>query len=118
MPRYVVLTHDHPHWHWDFMLEVDGALRTWRLDQEPGSAPAMRATQLPDHRLHYLDYEGPVSGNRGQVARWDEGQYAAILQGPDSWQLNLQGRRLQCQVVLQRDRDSAWRWQVAGHDKQ
>ena len=25
--------------------------------------------QLPDHRAHYIDYEGPVSGNRGHVAR-------------------------------------------------
>ncbi len=29
----------------------------------------------PDHRSSYLDYEGPVSGNRGAVSRWDAGTF-------------------------------------------
>ena len=33
------------------------------------------ATRLPDHRLAYLEYEGPVSGNRGVVRRIDSGKY-------------------------------------------
>jgi hypothetical protein len=31
--------------------------------------------RIANHRLLYLDYEGPVSGNRGHVARWDWGEY-------------------------------------------
>ena len=112
MPRFVVLTHDHPHWHWDFMLEVAGTLRTWRLDLEPGSAADITALELPDHRLHYLEYEGPVSGNRGQVQRWDHGKYELIQQQADLWQVTLQGTRLQCQVTLQRAHNEVWQWKV------
>ena len=31
MPRFVILEHDHPHLHWDLMLEADGSLHAWRL---------------------------------------------------------------------------------------
>lgn len=78
MPRFVLLTHDHPTWHWDFMLEHEGHLRTWRLDSDPQSPGLIRITQLPDHRLIYLDYEGPVSQQRGTVQRWDRGEYQVI----------------------------------------
>ena len=33
------------------------------------------AIRLPDHRKHYLDYEGEVSGDRGTVSRIDSGTY-------------------------------------------
>ena len=72
--RYVVLRHDHPELHWDFMLEVSGVLKTWRLPTPP-AAGMVEATALPDHRLAYLDYEGPVSGERGSVTCWDRGVY-------------------------------------------
>lgn len=75
MPRYVILTHDHPFLHWDFMLEGDGVLRTWRLLEEPVAGRTVRAEALPDHRDAYLDYEGPVSGGRGSVVQWDHGTY-------------------------------------------
>jgi hypothetical protein len=75
MPRYVILTHDHPFPHWDFMLEDGSVLRTWRLLAQPAAGQIVRAEKLPDHRLAYLDYEGPVSGGRGVVARWDYGTY-------------------------------------------
>jgi len=76
MSRYVILTHDHPFPHWDLMLEDGGTLRTWRLLSEPGAGRVVPAERLGDHRLAYLDYEGPVSGGRGVVARWDHGTYA------------------------------------------
>lgn len=76
MPRFVILEHDHPVLHWDLMLEADGVLQTWRLVQPPlPSAAAIEATRLPDHRMMYLDYEGPISGNRGTVKRWDVGPF-------------------------------------------
>jgi hypothetical protein len=75
MPRFVVLTHNHPVLHWDFLLEAGGVLRAWRLTETPDAGRMIAAELLPDHRLHYLDYEGPVSGNRGEVRRWDAGEY-------------------------------------------
>ena len=64
MPRFVILEHDHPVLHWDLMLEAGDVLQTWRLANPPTPGCAIDATALPDHRLTYLDYEGPVSGNR------------------------------------------------------
>ena len=89
MPHYVILTHDHPFLHWDFMLEQAGVLLTWRLLSEPAVGAEVRAERLADHRLAYLDYEGPVSGGRGSVVRWDYGTYEhEQTSAPDCYRLN------------------------------
>ncbi|TWT37889.1 hypothetical protein KOR34_28550 [Posidoniimonas corsicana] len=80
MPRYVLLRHECPPdyrvgSHWDLMLEHESVLLTWSLSTLPaiwGGAEGVHevaAEKLADHRLAYLDYEGPVSGNRGTVKR-------------------------------------------------
>jgi hypothetical protein len=92
MPRFVVLEHDHPFLHWDLMLEAAGALRTWRL-ADPPTGP-VSAEPLPDHRVEYLDYEGPVSGDRGQVRRWDAGMYEMVEQSSQAPRLIFHGQRL------------------------
>ena len=94
MPRFVVLTHDHPHPHWDFMLEAGAALRTWRLEAEPLTSPGGPAVPLPDHRLAYLTYEGPVSGDRGTVAKWDTGEFEWLRDEPQVIEVRLAGARL------------------------
>ena len=57
------------------MLEMEGKLRTWRLERLPAPGVGIRAEPLGDHRIAYLDYEGPVSGGRGSVTRWDAGEF-------------------------------------------
>jgi hypothetical protein len=74
MPRYVILHHILPPKsarpsHYDLMLERDGVLLTWAVEQLPRAGLQVAATRLPDHRLAYLDYEGPISGDRGHVRR-------------------------------------------------
>ena len=76
MPQFVLLEHDHPELHWDFMLELDDVLLTWRLDRIPDKAGEIAAVSLSDHRMVYLDYEGPISGNRGSVKRIQSGRYS------------------------------------------
>jgi hypothetical protein len=80
MLRYVILEHDWPQKHWDFMLEVGDVLQTWRLRTAPVANMDISAEKTFDHRLMYLDYEGPVSGHRGSVARWDAGLYQVIVE--------------------------------------
>src|SRR5947199_376784 len=58
MPRFVILEHDHPARHWDLLLESEGVLRAWRLPAPPQGDALVQANF--DHRLFYLDYEGPV----------------------------------------------------------
>lgn len=80
--------------HWDFMIEYEGALRTWALAVEPTDALSIEAEPLVDHRLAYLEYEGPVSGNRGAVTRWDRGTYEVRSATDDECTLWLDGMRL------------------------
>jgi hypothetical protein len=94
MPRFVVLTHDHPFLHWDLMLEQGGALRTWRLKKPPDAQGRIAAEALPDHRLAYLDYEGPVSGGRGTVERWDAGTYEVLESTANRLVVRFAGKRL------------------------
>ncbi len=92
--RFVVLLHDHPFEHWDLMLERETALRTWRLLDAPAPDVDIRAEPLGDHRLHYLDYEGPVSGNRGSVSRWDRGSLEVLEQTESLCRCRVAGGRL------------------------
>ena len=75
MLRFAVLEHDFPHVHWDFLLEAGDHLRSWRLEEQPALGRAIRAEAIANHRLLYLDFEGPVSGGRGSVRRLDGGIY-------------------------------------------
>ena len=109
MSLFAVLTHDHPFPHWDLLLEAGESCRTWRLLGEPGPGRAVRAEALPDHRLHYLAYEGPVSGGRGTVCRWDGGMYEPILEEEGRVEVVLSGERLRGRCVL---RAGPERWQA------
>lgn len=111
MPRYVVLEHAHPRGrHWDFMLEMGGALATWTLTEPPDTSGPIPAEALPDHRLAYLDYEGPVSGDRGSVARWDQGTFEIERQSAAELVVSLHGKRLLGRAMLERSGDDAARW--------
>src|SRR5262245_49844371 len=101
MPRFVVLIHDYPQPHWDFMLEKEARLRTWRLDRAPDGAGPIKAAPLADHRLEYLDYEGPVSGNRGSVRRFDRGEYTFIEEAGERLEVELKGKALHGKAVIE-----------------
>jgi len=101
MPRYVILTHDFPTLHWDFLVECGEALKSWRLPETPRAGHCLSAQALDDHRMLYLDYEGPVSGDRGTVVRWDHGQCTWLASdAPDTLRLQLRGHRLRGCVEL------------------
>lgn len=102
MPRYVILEHDHPSWHLDFMLEMPSALRTWRLHGTPSLGVKIRAEPIGDHRLAYLDYEGPVSGGRGSVKRWDAGDYELVSESPEIVVVDLKGMNLMGRAVIEK----------------
>jgi hypothetical protein len=116
MPRFVLLQHEMPPGsslpgvHWDFMLEVDGALRTWRLEVLPTTGCAIAAESLADHRLSYLDYEGPVSGDRGFVAQIDAGNYRWLSDHADRVVVRLSGKLLSGDVALQKSNAENQRW--------
>jgi hypothetical protein len=102
MPRYVILEHETSDGtHFDFMLEMGGVLKTWSLPQPPSPGKNLDAEVLPDHRLAYLDYEGPISGGRGTVTRWDRGTYDAERQSGSELIVRITGEKLNGRVSLQ-----------------
>jgi DNA polymerase ligase (LigD)-like protein len=108
MKRFVILEHDHPTLHWDLMLEADNSLQTWRLAVAPQPDIPIEATALGDHRLAYLDYEGPVSGNRGVVRRWDAGDYDEVAESAEVRRLVLRGKRVRGAVLLTKQTEANW----------
>ena len=116
MPRFVILEHTgtasyKPGRHWDLMLESEGRLRTWELEAAPVDGVKVRAEALPDHRLHYLEYEGPLSEDRGTVRRWDAGIYLLLGEFEDQLECELSGERFQGRLLLSGhslDRGHCW----------
>ena len=73
------------------MIQTGPVLRTWALEAEPFSDRSIPAAALvlPDHRLAYLNYEGPISGNRGNVTRCAAGGFEIIAETPTRLELRL-----------------------------
>jgi hypothetical protein len=128
MPRFVLLHHECPTGytkpsHWDFMLEFDGVLWTWELHELP--APwrgeemasvneAIVATRLADHRIEYLDYEGPLSGKRGSVSRVDKGDFSVVQHTPEKLIAQLNSKLCQGTVQLTAaDQPNRWELRVS-----
>ena len=80
--RFCILLHDHPYWHWDFLLEQGDHALCWRLLRQPCVDEPIAAEPLAPHRLLYLDYTGPVSDDRGTVRRIDMGTYLIMATDP------------------------------------
>jgi hypothetical protein len=84
--------------HWDWLLERESGearVMTFRVHQPwpvmagPIARP-WHAEALEDHRTVYLQYEGPVSGNRGHVERAASG--AVLWHGLDRRSIDLEVR--------------------------
>jgi DNA ligase D-like protein (predicted 3'-phosphoesterase) len=113
MPRFVVLRHHSQRGeHFDFMLEAGGVLKTWALPRAPDAGVEIDCEALADHRLAYLDYEGPISGDRGDVSRWDCGTYAIERQNDREWAVTLAGNKLSGPATLLRSADDPERWRL------
>lgn len=102
--RFAVLEHDHPFLHWDLLLEWGEVARTWRLLVEPvddAVTDGVAAEPLADHRVMYLEYEGPVSGDRGTVKPWDAGTFEVVHESDGELALEFAGHQLIGRFTLQ-----------------
>ena len=93
------------------MLEAGDTLQTWALHELPQDWPdieglkiaasnSVAAEQLPDHRSAYLDYEGPVSGDRGTVKRLDAGTYEIRQRAADRFVIDVAGQVIRGEIEL------------------
>ena len=103
--RFTILEHIHPdRTHWDILLQQPetNTLATWSASVSPDEFQKFseQAVRLPDHREIYLDYEGKISGGRGEVRRWDTGMYILLARDEKTWEILLRGERIAGQVRL------------------
>ncbi len=102
--------------HYDLMLQAGKALATWRLETLPaelGPGQHVEAIALPDHRLAYLSYEGPISRGRGSVRIVEAGSYHLEDREEGCWRFELLGRDFHGRFILRRLAGDRWRLQRA-----
>jgi hypothetical protein len=106
--RFVILRHDgiaNPHFDLMFETERGGPLRTWRSPEWP-ITDRVRITPLDLHRRDYLDYEGPLSNDRGWVKRIASGTFILATPDPSRMDLALSGAEIEG-LLLRRWQDSS-----------
>jgi hypothetical protein len=91
--------------HYDFMLEREDSLQTWRLQHTSFLNP-QTVIQVKDHRKTYLDFEGEVSGDRGRVRLWDTGTFTFEEDRPGRLRVALSGKQVRTRLLLQRTQES------------
>ena len=90
--------------------QSDGTLATWQWPAPPEQwdSDAADCTKLPDHRSVYLDYQGPISGDRGTVTIACSGTCTVNRYDADQWNVQLTSDCLTGRVVLTHQDDSLW----------
>ncbi len=91
--RFTILHHTaHPTQpdHFDLLFETapDSLLATFRSPIWP-LATATLIEQINDHRREYLEFEGPLSNNRGQVQQVAAGTFEFVQRDESTWILHL-----------------------------
>ncbi|WP_432825124.1 DNA polymerase ligase N-terminal domain-containing protein [Dactylosporangium sp. CA-092794] len=118
--RFVVQLHRARRLHYDFRVEVDGALVSWAVPKGPSLDPKVRraAFRVEDHPMEYVDFEGIIPAGKyggGDVIVWDAGTWvpykdpdpaAALAAG--ELHIELRGEKLRGQFVIVRTRNDDW----------
>jgi bifunctional non-homologous end joining protein LigD len=85
--RFVIQKHDASRLHYDFRLEMEGALKSWAV---PKGLPYLKsekhlAVHVEDHPIAYIDFEGTIPAGQyggGTVMVWDHGTFEPLSEAP------------------------------------
>ena len=100
-PIFVVQRHDARRLHYDFRLELEGALASWAVPKGVPLEQGQRAlaVHVEDHPLDYATFEGEIpAGNygAGTVEIWDSGTFELVERKRDGGlTVHLHGSRLE-----------------------
>lgn len=105
--RFVVQEHHATKLHYDFRLELDGALKSWAVPKQPPLRAGIKrlAVQVEDHVVSYIDFEGTIpegSYGAGTVEIWDSGTYEMVDTGQDKLVFKLSGKKMKGKYALVR----------------
>lgn len=125
-PIFNVQKHRASRLHYDFRLEIGGALKSWAIPKGPSLDPAVKrlAVEVEDHDLAYADFEGVIEDGRygaGPVLVWDTGWFEPAGRGKGAqsaeamWKagtldVSLHGHRLRGRFSLVRMKERPWQW--------
>ena len=88
--------------HWDLLLQRGQLLHTWAIDENPFENPnrPVDALKIHHHRLEYLDYEGPVSNDRGTVKRFERGDLQWVCFAKDTVVVDIVGQQFSGRISM------------------
>lgn len=104
--RFVIHHHITQPDHYDLMIDRGESLQSWQIPSpllpDLLAGREIASLRIQDHRRGYLDYQGPVSCDRGRVEILDTGEYTLGTESPPSLTITLSGRIFRGTLIISR----------------